>query len=270
MPRGSQSGASSIGSGRSSPTRPGRAVEARERDFWDEHVPSLARCLDEYRSGPDANTTTLLDALEPLEGRAVLDFACGAGVFSAWLADRGGAVTGVDLSVRSLERARELAEHTGSRAEFRAAGTGELRPGSFDTVAGRFALHHVDVRAVAPQLASALRPGGRAAFLETMATNPVLPFLRRHVAGRFGIPRYGTTDEHPLTAADLEAIAQAFGAPVELRLSELVFFRLFDRQVLGYRSRRASRVLDDVDDALHRLGRDRWSYHQVVTVAKPA
>src|SRR5438128_283816 len=103
------------GSRRSSPTKPGRAVEAREREFWDEHVPSLDRCLREYERGPDANMRALLDALEPLGGAAVLDFACGAGVTSAWLAARGADVVGIDLSPRSVERAAELAERVGAR-----------------------------------------------------------------------------------------------------------------------------------------------------------
>lgn len=244
-------------------------LPAREREFWDERVPSLEHVLEEYRSGPDPNTVALLDALEPLEGATVLDFACGSGVLSVWLAARGAAVTGIDVSPRSVERARELAGRVGASVDFVVGEVSEVS-GTFDRLAGRYALHHVDVSAVAPVLAGALLPGGTAAFLETMGTNPVLPFMRRHVAGRFGVPRYGTEDEHPLIAEDVATLKRAFGAPVSVHVGEVVFLRLFDRQVLGYRSRRASRMLGRFDDALHRLGRDRWSYHQVVTVTKPA
>jgi SAM-dependent methyltransferase len=262
--------ASSTGSGRSSPTPARRAVEARERDFWDEHVPSLDYCLAEYRAGPDLNSAVLIEELEPLEGRDVLDFGCGPGVLAAWLAAKGAVVTGIDLSPRSIERARAVCEAVGVTATFSVSDGEDLEAASFDRIAGRYVLHHVDVGSVAPVLGRALRPGGTAAFVETMGTNRLFPFIRRHLTGRLGVPRYGTAEEHPLTAADLAAIARGIGGPVELRVGELVFFRLFDRQVLGYRSRRASRVLGRFDDALHRLGRDRWSYHQVVTVTKPA
>src|SRR5262249_9818101 len=130
--RSSRSGASSSASRRSSPTKPDRAVQARERDFWDEHVPSLDRCLAEYQPRPDANTAALLDALEPLAGASVLDFACGAGVGSAWLAGRGAAVTGIDLSPRSLARARELAERAGVEAEFVEGGVDAVGSRVFD------------------------------------------------------------------------------------------------------------------------------------------
>jgi SAM-dependent methyltransferase len=200
----------------------------------------------------------------------VLDFACGTGVLSAWLADRGAIVTGIDLSPRSLERAREVAEHAAVAVELVLGDVSELGERTFDAIAGRYALHHVDVAAVAPVLGRALRPGGTGAFLETMATNRLLAVLRRHVAGRFGVPRHGTADEHPLGDDDLAVVARAFGGTVERRVGELVFLRLFDRQILAFRSRRASKVLGKADDVLLRMGRDRLSYHQVIVIRKPA
>src|SRR5687767_3283569 len=71
--------------------------EAREREFWDEHVPSVAACLAEYRAGPDVITAAMLEAAGPLGEVSVLDFACGTGITSAWLAAEGAKVTGIDL-----------------------------------------------------------------------------------------------------------------------------------------------------------------------------
>jgi SAM-dependent methyltransferase len=254
--------------------------EARERQFWDEHVPSVADCLNEYRAGPDVMTAALLDALEPLDGATVLDFACGTGITSAWLADRGAAVTGIDLSPRSTARAAEFCRSIGAdvtfvrgRPRYRFV-TGPLESqhdlGTFDRIVGRFALHHVDVAAVAPLLASRLRPGGVAAFLETMDTNPLLRLARRHLVGRFGIPRFETLDEHPLTRADLAVLEAAFGE-LELRVPRMTFFRIFDRQVLRHRSGRASRAIGALDDLLlTRFHLDSWSYHQLLVVRRVA
>jgi SAM-dependent methyltransferase len=250
--------------------------EAREQRFWDEHVPSVADCLQEYHAGPDVMTAALLDAVEPLAGATVLDFACGTGITSAWLADRGASVTGIDLSPRSTARAAEFCRAIGAdvsfvrgRPRYRFV-TGPLESqhdlGTFDRIVGRFALHHVDVAAVAPLLASRLRPGGVAAFLETMDTNPLLRPARRHLVGRFGIPRFGTLDEHPLTHADLRLLESVFGK-LELRVPRMTFFRIFDRQVLRFRSRPASRAIGALDDLLlTRFHLDSWSYHQLLVL----
>jgi SAM-dependent methyltransferase len=241
---------------------------AREQRFWDEHVPSVADCLQEYRVGPDVMTAALLDAVEPLAGVRVLDFACGTGITSAWLADRGAAVTGIDLSPQSTARAAEFCRAARVDVTFV---TGPLESqrdlGPFDRIVGRFALHHVDVAAVVALLAAHLRPGGVAAFLETMDSNPLLRFARRHLVGRYGIPRFGTLDEHPLTRGDLTVLEHAFGEP-EIRVPRLTFFRIADRQLLLHRSRRASRALGALDDLLLRLGLDSWSYHQVLVLRR--
>ncbi len=246
--------------------------EASEREFWDSKVPTLEACLKHYREGPDPNTALMLDAVEPLAGARVLDFACGAGVTSAWLSDRGAIVTGVDLSPKSTARAAELATALGANATFVTGelDSPELASTAFDRVVGRFALHHVDCAAVAPALAALLRPGGKAAFLETMDTNPLLRFARNRLVGRFGIPRYGTVDEHPLTRSDLDLLARSFG-DLRIEVASMAFFHLFDRQVLQYRSKRVSGLLAVLDEfLLERLGLRSWSYHQVLVLSRGA
>jgi ubiquinone/menaquinone biosynthesis C-methylase UbiE len=242
--------------------------EASEREFWDGHVPTLEESLGQYRDGPDPNTALMLDAVEPLAGARVLDFACGMGVTSAWLSDRGALVTGLDVSPNSTARAAELCREVGANATFvtGALDSPELASATFDRIVGRFALHHVDCASVAPALAARLRPGGTAAFLETMDTNPVLRLARKHLVGRFRIPRYGTLDEHPLTRRDLDVLARAFGS-VRTEVASMAFFHLLDRQVLRYRSRRVSTLLSALDDfLLERLRLGSWSYHQVLVL----
>jgi SAM-dependent methyltransferase len=245
-----------------------------ERAFWDHHVPELNRCLEEYREGPDANTAALLDALEPLAGRSVLDFACGAGVMSAWLTDRGAEVTGVDLSDGAVERASELFDALGLKATFIAEDVASIssdHAGSFDRIAGRFALHHVDSQLIGPMLVRCMDADGKAAFVETMVTNPVLRLARDRLVGRFGIPRLGTLDEQPLGGEEIAFLSSIFGT-AEVRVAQLNFLRILDRQVLHYRRPWASRILGGVDDLLGRWPRLAFlSYHQVLTFAsKPS
>ena len=240
----------------------------RESDFWGHHIPDLESCLAEFRAGPDPNTEAMLRAVEPVAGARVLDFACGGGVTSAWLAKRGAGVVGVDLSPHSLARAREVHQALGLEATFvptlEEAGAG----GPFDAVVGRYALHHTDIPALAPALAALIKPGGMGAFVETFATNPVLRLARSSLVGRLGIPKYGTEDERPLGGGDIAALRSAFGH-VEVVCAQMHFLRLFDRQVLRYRSPMLSRIVGRIDDATGRMPRSEpLSYLQVVVVRK--
>jgi protein-L-isoaspartate O-methyltransferase len=245
-----------------------RAV--REQEFWDEQVPSLQACLEEYHAGPDPNTELMLNAVEPLAGQRVLDFACGAGVTTAWLAERGAVVTGIDLSARAVQRASDLCRHVGVEARFVAGDFLDEQQtlGTYDRIVGRFALHHTDVGSVGPALATCLRDGGIGAFLETMDLNPFLRVARKYLVGRLGIPRYGTVDEQPLTTYDLRVLKQAFG---ELRtdVAALQFLAILDRQVLQFRWATVTRALAALDRFLLETVRlPGWSYHQVVVVRR--
>jgi len=244
-------------------------VGEREREFWDEHVPALERMLERYRRGPEANTRAMLDAVEPLAGMRVLDFACGAGLTSNFLAQRGAHVTAIDISPASIGRARELAAEAGNSIEFIA---GELRAGtfaaeSFDAVVGRYALHHVELGLIAPILNEVLVTGGRGAFLETMGLNPLLNLARRRMTGRAGVASYGSEDERPLNREDLRVLRRCFGS-VELSVGELRFLRIFDRNVLRFRRPGLARTLGRIDDGLARLGLAFLSYHQIVKVSR--
>jgi SAM-dependent methyltransferase len=236
----------------------------REASFWDAHVPDVETCLEAYARDPSPSLRLAIDAIAPLAGRHVVDFACGAGILSAQLAAAGAAVTGVDVSGASLRRGRELADRLGLRAEFTDS-LQSLAARSWDAVIGQYALHHVDIPAVAPELRRLLKPGGVGAFVETIGLNPVLNAARRHLTGRGPVRRYGTDDERPLTRADLRALRAVFD-DVSLRTAEMRCFTIFDRNVLRYRHPRASAALGALDRGMGAVGLDRLSYHQVVIV----
>jgi SAM-dependent methyltransferase len=241
----------------------------READFWDDHVFPLDECVRLIEAGPTPNTAAMLDAVEPVAGRRVLDFACGSGLTTAWLAQRGAQVVGVDASPASLARAREVADAVGVEVELRElpAPVGDL--GAFDAMVGRFALHHVDLAEYAPWLARHLRPGTPGAFLETFATNPLLAVSRRVLPGRFGIVKMGSDDEAPLTRGDIEVLSRHFRG-VRRSVGELTFLRLVDRRALHGRAPLFGRVLQAGDSALQHLpGSTSLSYHQIVHVQGP-
>ena len=102
-----------------------------------------------------------------LEGRTVLDAACGPGGKTAWYAETGAKrVIGVDLDPAYLARAASFSAARGvqGRTRFVAADAGRLplRDASIDAVTANDAVEHFsDPAAVLSELARVTRPGGR-------------------------------------------------------------------------------------------------------------
>mmetsp|Transcript_24341 Transcript_24341/g.37506 ORF Transcript_24341/g.37506 Transcript_24341/m.37506 type:complete len:293 (-) Transcript_24341:378-1256(-) len=123
----------------------------------------------------DHTIKALIGGRPALEGKSVLDLACGEGIMSRWAAEKGAvSVVGVDLSEPLVELARESLGPEGCAAresvKFRVA---DLRPGKldpkfhehFDVV---FAVHcfcyaqnESELRGMVSCAASSLKPGGR-------------------------------------------------------------------------------------------------------------
>lgn len=242
----------------------------REQQFWDQSAQSSDETLADYRRGPEPNTRLMLEAVRPKPGMRILDVACGAGETSCWLAASGAEVTGVDVSPVCIGAARNLASTVGVNVNFIQGGveTLDLPPRGFDALVGRYALHHLDVSEMAPVLANSLCPGGLGAFVETMGYSPVLRFARDHVAGRFGVSRWGSDDEHPLREHDIATLRRSFAA-VELTQAEYRFMLMVDRQAIHGRWPLLTKVARGVDRRLEHLPVvKRWSFHQVVLMQK--
>jgi len=109
-------------------------------------------------------------------GASVLEVGCGMGHYTFELAERGLVVEGLDLSPVLLERLRGYA---GDRRSLPLHCADVLDPpeallGRFDGVVGLFTLHHLhDVEGSIASMARLLRPGGRFAFVEPNAFNPL-------------------------------------------------------------------------------------------------
>jgi SAM-dependent methyltransferase len=107
-----------------------------------------------------------VDAVEPGEGDSLLDVACGTGNASIPAARMGAKVTGLDLTPRLLDIARERAAEAGVEVEWVEGDAEELpfEDASFDAVISVFgAMFAPDQRKAAAELARVLRPGGRLA-----------------------------------------------------------------------------------------------------------
>lgn len=103
--------------------------------------------------------------LPAVRGLRVLDAGCAAGSHSAWLAERGADVDGIDVSAQMIALARARA---GARARFHVADLEQRLPfddGAFDLVLSSLALHYVrDLAPTIAEFARVLRRGGTLVF----------------------------------------------------------------------------------------------------------
>ncbi len=147
---------------------------ARNRHFWDGYSDEYQREHGDQleQSGGDAwgvwqLPESDLRVLGDVAGKAVLELGCGAAQWSIALCRRGANVTGLDLSQRQLDHARELLDAAGLEFPLVCA-TAEATPfgdRSFDIVFCDWgAMSFSDPYRTLPECARLLRPGGLLAF----------------------------------------------------------------------------------------------------------
>ncbi len=149
-----------------------RAIFERFAGYYDVGVGGLARWREHCGS---------LAAHLPEHARLVLDLGTGPGVSAFELAARapGAHVLGVDFAGRMLRRAARHRVLRGASAVSLAQADARrlpVRDGVADAVTGHSFLYLVPGRAAAlAEVRRALRPGGRALFLEPRAEAPLTP-----------------------------------------------------------------------------------------------
>lgn len=102
------------------------------------------------------------------EGLAVLDVACGTGIASRQLAERGASVLGVEPNPEMAE----IAERHGIPVEIATFEDWDPAGRSFDRVVCAQAWHWLDPEVSAPKSASVLRPGGRLCLVWSIGSYP--------------------------------------------------------------------------------------------------
>ncbi|MFE1172564.1 class I SAM-dependent methyltransferase [Streptomyces sp. NPDC058773] len=156
-------------------------------------------------------TPRLLAAAGIRADSRVLDLGCGSGgtTLEAARAATEGTVLGVDLSGTMLAEARKQAAAAGLAQVAFAQGDAQVHDfgdAAFDVVISRFGLmFFADPEAAFSNLARALRPGGRLAFLcwRDLAQNPYLTVPFGALAPYAGQPDFGAPGEPgPFSLAD--------------------------------------------------------------------
>jgi len=153
--------------------------------------------------------------LGELEGKDLLDLACGMGEESVYFAKLGARVTGIDISdvgIASLKKRAAFHHLDITALEMRVDPT-SFPDDSFDRVHGLGILHHVGIEAGLREVDRLLRPGGLGVFLEPIGDSPTIEtiktFLMKH-ARFLGEFDHVTDHEHNLTWREVETAVQRF------------------------------------------------------------
>ncbi|MGH9579058.1 MAG: bifunctional 2-polyprenyl-6-hydroxyphenol methylase/3-demethylubiquinol 3-O-methyltransferase UbiG, partial [Terriglobales bacterium] len=111
----------------------------------------------------------------PLAGRAVLDVGCGGGILAEAMAQRGAAVTGIDLGDKALRIAQLHMLESGVQVRYESASAesfAEAHAGQFDLLTCMELLEHVpEPPSTVAACARLVKSGGRVIF-STINRNP--------------------------------------------------------------------------------------------------
>lgn len=214
------------------------------REFWDTHRSYSSNTL----AWPHA---LFLGMLRPaLRGKRVLELGCGTGTLSAQLAEAAASVTAVDFSEAMLNSARARLAHQ-RNLKFVSGDILELDLDErFDVVCGLAMLHEIkagDYPALIGTLKRHMAAGSFGWFQENSFFNPIFRLFRRHLVGRYGIPKFGSEHETPFDGERLELLRQSFHYCKRSGEAFVLFQRAHDYVI---RSRRFGPAFDAFDERI--------------------
>jgi ubiquinone/menaquinone biosynthesis C-methylase UbiE len=202
-------------------------------------------------------------------GRLALDYCCGTGLNTLFMAECGADVVGIDISPESVRtaRARLAGEQLSERSKFVVTDAERTAFGdrTFDVILCNGVLHHLDSGAAFAELSRILKLGGSVFCVEALAHNPVFQLYRR-------------LTPHMRTAWELDHILsrrQITLAQRHFQSVETHFFHLAGLLAVPFRRQprvfdRVLHVLDGVDRALLALpGLRWWSWQCLFVLAQP-
>lgn len=180
-----------------------------ERDFHDLKAREVTS--DFYNYGAlHAADEFLINSLGNLRDRHIFEIGCGDGSTTVRFAEAGALVASIDISGEMVELTRKKAQEHNVSNRVKTFHTSvedfNFPSDSFDVVYGHSILHHLNLEIAGPKIASMLRKGGVAAFLEPLDYNPILSLFRKIT------PHRRTPTERPLRREQIQALASEFSS----------------------------------------------------------
>ncbi|MEZ4870522.1 MAG: class I SAM-dependent methyltransferase [Caldilineaceae bacterium] len=154
----------------------------------------------------------LFGFLGPMQGKVVLDIACGYSMTPVIFALAGATVYAVDVAPKTIATVQRFAEHKGVGDQVHLhVGPAEDLPfenEKFDLIFGGAALHHLQLDRAGPELFRVLKLGGRGAFQDPLGHNPLLELARDYIPYKNKHPIKGT--DRPMHVEDVVRFGQYF------------------------------------------------------------
>jgi SAM-dependent methyltransferase len=194
----------------------------------------------------------LFNFLGTVNGKVILDIACGYSMTPVMFALAGASVYAIDVAPKTLAMVQHVARCKGvaERVHIHVGPAEELpfEDAYFDLLYGGAALHHLQLHRAGPELARVLKRGGKGAFQDPLGHNPLLEFTRDYLAYQGKHPVKGT--DRPLRLPEVQAFGRHF-ATCTYRGFEL--FSMVAKALRLKRASRLGRLLEATDDVvLHR------------------
>ena len=198
--------------------------------------------------------------------RRVLDYGCGSGTYTFYLANHGAIVTGIDISNVTIEEAkkRALKENVLPKPSFLVMNAEDLRFNNsyFDMVCGGAILHHLDLDKALSEITRVLKRSGKAVFLEPLGHNFLINLYR------WFTPQLRSRDEHPLLIRDFRLMRNYF-----LKV-DINFFHLASLLMIPFRKlpvfEHLLRAAETVDKMLLKLPfLEKQAWQVVIILSQP-
>ena len=161
--------------------------------------------------------------------KRVLDYCCGDGDLTIFLAENGAEAFGIDISPVSIQNAKEKAKNKGLKnASFLVMDAEKLEFDNdfFDLIVCSGVLHHLNIEKAYQELSRVLKPGGKIICDEPLVYNPIFQLYRKltpHLRTKWEA-------EHILKKRDID-LAKKYFDKVEKR-----FFHLFTLLAVFFRN----------------------------------
>lgn len=166
-------------------------------------------------TNPPANTIFpreyFYHLLSPMNGKRIMEIACGNGIDASISAYNGADVHAYDASEAAVELTHQRAAVNGVSDRVQLEVTDQFDDAfagqRFHAIMGYAALHHLPLHGLAERVYQRLKPGGIAVFAEPVINSPALHRIRQCIPYSFA---EDTEDEQPLDDADIARFARRF------------------------------------------------------------
>jgi ubiquinone/menaquinone biosynthesis C-methylase UbiE len=195
----------------------------------------------------------LFNFLGSVNGKVILDVACGYSMTPVMFALAGADVYALDVAPKTLAAVQQVAHCKGVAERVHVhVGPAEELPFAdafFDLLYGGAALHHLQLDRAGRELARVLKPGGKGAFQDPLAHNAILEFTRDYLSYRGKHPVKGT--DRPLHLHDVQEFGQYFST---CTYQGFELFSMVAKALRLKRGTRLRRLLETTDNVmLHRV-----------------